>query len=313
MQRRPATLPILAICLNALLWGLSWWPLHQLRDRGVHALWVTFLSYTLTVAMVLLWRPGALAGLARNRWLWLLMAVSGVTNASFNWAISMGDVVRVVLLMYLMPVWAVLLGWIFLGERPRLFTLLRVALALAGVMLVLQPAANAWNQFVLPLPRSLPDALALLAGFVFACANVLLNRLGAVPTSQKILAMFSGCMLLSGLLAVTMWSLGLAQVQGLPPPGSWLALVALVSAQLMICNICLQYGAPRMSTNTLALLMSLEVLFAAVSSATLGAGTLDTRVLLGGLLVVGAALLETLDHLGRKCHDPAPDTSGLAG
>ena len=312
MKQRTATLPILAICLNAMLWGLSWWPLHQLRDRGIHALWATFLSYALTVVLVLAWRPSALAGLARNRWLWLLMLASGITNASFNWAISMGDVVRVVLLMYLMPVWAVLLSWVLLGEKPGLFTLLRMALALAGVMLVLQPAENPWNQFVLPLPRTLPDALALLSGFVFACANILLNRLGTVATAPKILAMFCGCMLLSGALALTMWTLGLAGVQGLPPAGGWLAFVALAGLQLILCNICLQYGAPRMSTNTLALLMSLEVLFAAASSAALGAGTINTRVLLGGMLVVGAALLEAHDHLGRKRKDPALQADTLA-
>ena len=311
MKQRTTVLPILAIALNAMLWGLSWWPLHQLRDRGVHGLWATFPSYMLTVAVVLLWRPRTVVELAGNRWLWLLMVVSGITNACFNWAISTGDVVRVVLLLYLMPVWSVLLTWGLSGERPGLFTLLRIALALVGVMLVLQPAENAWNQLVLPLPRSLPDVLALISGFAFACSNVLLNRLGKITAPPKILAMFSGCMLLGGLLAVSMWQAGVGGVPGLPHAGGWMAIVALVSLQLMICNIFLQYGAPRMSANTLALLMSLEVLFAAVSAAALGAGSLGGRVLAGGALVVGAALLEAHDHLGRlrRRNHPAAQTS----
>ena len=303
MKQRTTVLPILAIALNAMLWGLSWWPLHQLRDRGVHGLWATFLSYMLTVAVVLLWRPRTVVELAGNRWLWLLMVVSGITNACFNWAISTGDVVRVVLLLYLMPVWSVLLTWGLSGERPGLFTLLRIAVALVGVMLVLQPAENAWNQLVLPLPRSLPDVLALISGFAFACSNVLLNRLGKIAAPPKILAMFSGCMLLSGVMAVTMSHLG-----------SWYGFVVLAALQLMICNICLQYGAPRMSANTLALLMSLEVLFAAVSSAMLGVGTLDARVLFGGILVVGAALLEAYDHLNSaRLQATSPPHDGLAG
>ena len=311
MNQRPAALPILAISLNAMLWGLSWWPLHQLRDRGVHGLWTTFLSYALAVVLVLAWRPAALQQLARDKRLWLLMATSGLTNASFNWAISIGDVVRVVLLLYLMPVWSVLLTWVLSGEKPRLFTLLRVALALSGVVLVLQPPDSPWNQLTLPLPRSLPDGLALVSGFVFACSNVLLNRLGPLPATPKILAMFSGCMLLGGLLAVSMWQAGVGGVPGLPQAGGWMAIVALVSLQLMICNIFLQYGAPRMTANTLALLMSLEVLFAAVSAAALGAGSLGGRVLAGGALVGGAALLEAHDHLGRlrRRNHPAAQTS----
>ena len=314
MKQRTTVLPILAIALNAMLWGLSWWPLHQLRDRGVHGLWATFLSYMLTVAVVLLWRPRTVVELAGNRWLWLLMVVSGITNACFNWAISTGDVVRVVLLLYLMPVWSVLLTWGLSGERPGLFTLLRIAVALVGVMLVLQPTENAWNQLVLPLPRSLPDGLALISGFSFACSNVLLNRLGKITAPPKILAMFSGCMLLSGVLAVTMWQLGIGQVQLPPALGSWYGFVAIAALQLVICNLCLQYGAPRMSANTLALLMSLEVLFAAVSSAMLGVGTLDARVLFGGVLVVGAALLEAYDHLNSaRLQATSPPHDGLAG
>lgn len=49
----------------------------------------------------------------------LLLAISsGLNNVAFNWAVTEGDVVRVVLLFYLMPAWAVLLAWKILGERP---------------------------------------------------------------------------------------------------------------------------------------------------------------------------------------------------
>ena len=47
--------------------------------------------------------------------------------------------VRVILLFYLMPAWAVLLAWRILGERPTPSALLRLALAFAGVVLVLLP------------------------------------------------------------------------------------------------------------------------------------------------------------------------------
>lgn len=313
MKQRTAALPILAIAINAMLWGLSWWPLHQLRDRGVHALWATFMSYLLTVVLVLLWRARTLGELAHDRKLWLLMGTSGITNACFNWAISTGDVVRVVLLLYLMPVWTVLLSWWFTRERPGLFTLLRIGLALVGVALVLQPTHNAWNQFVLPVPRSLSDVLALVAGFAFAGSNVLLNRLGKVSTPPKILAMFVGNMVLSGSIAVVMWQLGVGGVHFPSPVGHWQVFVVLAALQLVICNICLQYGAARMSATTLALLMSLEVLFAAVSAALLGAGTIDARVLLGGVLVIGAALLEVRDHVSSSRIQRTAPQDGLAG
>jgi len=53
----------------------------------------------------------------------LLGLAAGFTNVGFNWAVTQGDVVRVVLLFYLMPLWSVLLAWAFLGERPSLAAL----------------------------------------------------------------------------------------------------------------------------------------------------------------------------------------------
>jgi drug/metabolite transporter (DMT)-like permease len=42
---------------------------------------------------------------------WALLAAAGLANAGINWAVTVGDVVRVVLLFYLMPAWVVLLAW----------------------------------------------------------------------------------------------------------------------------------------------------------------------------------------------------------
>jgi drug/metabolite transporter (DMT)-like permease len=133
----PGGAPLLAVgCLviNALVWGLSWWPFRQLQERGLHPLWSTALVYAAAVVCVLAWRPLAWRELFRHPGLWLLLAAAGMTNVGFNWAVSVGDVVRVVLLFYLMPAWSILLAWPLLGERPSRAALLRLLLALAGVL-----------------------------------------------------------------------------------------------------------------------------------------------------------------------------------
>ena len=144
----PGGTPLLAVgCLviNALVWGLSWWPFRYLQERGLHPLWSTALVYAAAVVCVLAWRPLAWRELFRHPGLWLLLAAAGMTNVGFNWAVSVGDVVRVVLLFYLMPAWSILLAWPLLGERPSRAALLRLLLALAGVVVVLKsPAARYW-------------------------------------------------------------------------------------------------------------------------------------------------------------------------
>jgi hypothetical protein len=91
-----AWLPALALTLNAFTWGVSWWPFRQLQDAGLHPLWATALIYGVAVLAITLWRPGAWGQLWRTRTLWVLVLAAGTTNATFNWAVTIGDVVRVV-------------------------------------------------------------------------------------------------------------------------------------------------------------------------------------------------------------------------
>jgi hypothetical protein len=57
--RAPAR-AVLALLFNALTWGLSWWPLRWLEQRGLHPLWATALVYFVAVAFIMRWRPRAL-------------------------------------------------------------------------------------------------------------------------------------------------------------------------------------------------------------------------------------------------------------
>ena len=129
-----------ALVLNAFVWGTSWWPLRRLHAEGLHPLWATAIVFSLATLVVVALRPRAVAQLLRTPALWLLLAAAGTTNAAFNWAVVMGDVVRVVLLFYLMPLWAVLLARIVLGERFTAAAAWRMALALLGAAIVLWPA-----------------------------------------------------------------------------------------------------------------------------------------------------------------------------
>jgi drug/metabolite transporter (DMT)-like permease len=59
----------------------------------------------------------------------------------------------------------------------------------------------------------------------------------------------------------------------------------------LLSNLTLQYGAARLSANITAVVMVTEVLFASVSAVWLGAGQLSLPLLVGGTLIVAAALL----------------------
>jgi drug/metabolite transporter (DMT)-like permease len=275
--------PALALVVNAFVWGVSWWPFRALQQEGVHPLWSTALIYLLAFVGFVVLQRWALPELLRTPALWLLALAAGLTNVGFNWAVTIGDVVRVVLLFYLMPAWAVLLAWLVLGEKPSAAGIGRLLLALAGVATVLDTAGTG-----LPWPSALAEWLALMGGFSFALTNVLLRRLDFVTPGSRVLAMFGGGMLLAGGVALV----GVAQgsVAALPELTARGWLIALVLASgFLAANLALQYGASRLPSHTTALVMLSEVVFASLSSVALGAAELSARTLAGGAMIVAAA------------------------
>jgi drug/metabolite transporter (DMT)-like permease len=282
-----AWLPALALTLNAFTWGVSWWPFRQLQDAGLHPLWATALIYGVAVLAITLWRPGAWGQLWRTRTLWVLVLAAGTTNATFNWAVTIGDVVRVVLLFYLMPLWAVLLARLLLHEPLTGAALFRVALALAGAATVLWPAEGG-----LPLPRTLAEWLSVLGGFSFALNNVMLRREAHQPEAARALAMFVGGAVVALVLAAALSATAGSKVP-LPPPLAlgWVLGALAMGAAFLVGNIALQYGAARLPANVTAVVMISEVLFASLSAVALGAGTMSLQLAVGGALIVGATLL----------------------
>jgi drug/metabolite transporter (DMT)-like permease len=284
---RGVTLAVAALIINAAVWGMSWWPFRELQSLGLHPLWSTALIYFFSLACIVLWQPAAWRNFARHPQLWLLALAAGLTNVGFNWAVTVGDVVRVVLLFYLMPAWSVLLAWAVLGEKPTRASLLRLLLAMAGVLIVLKAPDSPW-----PVPQGVADWLALMGGVSFAATNVLLRKLEYTPSAARMMAMFGG----GGVLASAAALLGLAGGIVSAPVWAltWLPVALGLALAFLISNMALQYGAARLAASTTALVMLTEILFASLSAAALGAAEFSPRTLLGGSLIVLAALLAAM-------------------
>ena len=51
-EARTAKLAAGALVLNALVWGVSWWPFRQLQGYGLHPLWATATMYLMASLLV---------------------------------------------------------------------------------------------------------------------------------------------------------------------------------------------------------------------------------------------------------------------
>lgn len=273
--------------INAAVWGVSWWPVRELHALGLHPLWATACFFVVSTLAVTGWRPDAWATLRRQPELWVLAFASGLTNAAFNWALTLGEVVRVVLLFYLMPVWAVFLARWLLNERISAQGLLRTALALTGAALVLRPPDGGW-----PTLTSAADWLGVLGGVGFALTNVMLRRLAPATPQSRALAMFVGGWALPVPLAAGLAAAGL--LPWLPPPAvAWMVGAVFMALIFLAANLALQYGAARLPVHAAAVIMLTEIVFAAASAVWLGGEELHPALYTGGALILLAALLAT--------------------
>ncbi len=169
----PALFPVFSLLLSATLWGVIWYPLRLLEAAGLSGLWTTLASYGAALLLGLLAVIARRSELRHQPLALLILAVSaGWCNVAFILAVLEGTVVRVLLLFYLSPIWAVLLAWLFLGERLSRQASGVFALAIIGALVML------WDPVIgLPWPSAPGDWLAVSSGFAFAVSNVMTRQI----------------------------------------------------------------------------------------------------------------------------------------
>ena len=206
---------------------------------------------------------------------WLALAAGGC-NLAYVLAALSGEIVRVMLLFYLAPLWTVVLSRVLLGEHLSRAGVPVLVLSLAGAAIILwQPGIG------LPLPQSKADWLGLFAGLSFALFNVLSRRVRDLSIESRVMVSFAGVVLiLCGLGRVQMPTSGLMVV--------WLLLA--IGLVLVLANVIVQYGLARLASNRAIVIMITEVGFAAVSSWLLAGETFGLREGVGGAVIIAACL-----------------------
>ena len=176
-SRRDSRLAVAALAGQSLFLGYNWvvmkiglkysdpWPFTALRT-GLGAVAVFIL-------LVVLRRPLRPTQPLRTMLLGLLQTTGMI--GLLMWALQTGAAGRVSALVYTMPVWALLFGWIFLGEKVVGLQWLAAAFALAGLVLVLDPLhlKGTWES----------KALAVGSGIAWAASAVVakwINKRGPV-------------------------------------------------------------------------------------------------------------------------------------
>lgn len=288
--------PALAVCFGAILWGVVWYPMRLLEAAGLHGIWLTLILYATALVAI---APFALRALAPLAWapggLAVLALAAGWTNIGFVQAVLEGNVLRVLLLFYLSPLWATVMGRLFLGERISPLAAASLGLASVGALVMLwNPALGA------PWPEGRADWYALTAGFAFAASNVATRGVQDVPIATKLLCVFFGVTVMAGAIIGVF---GLAQPAIAPTTAG--AAMALGVFGILVMTWLIQYGVTNIPIYRSAVITFVELVAGAVSQALLTNEVVTLREWAGGALIVLGAYLSARSA-GRTSPAPAP-------
>lgn len=289
MASKQKVVAVLSLLNAATVWGLLWYPYRALAQQGVSGELATFLTYSIALVLGLLlfgpvWRELRMAGW----WGVALTLCAGWTNLGYVLAMLGGEVMRVLLLFYLAPLWTVLLSHFMLGERLNRYGYAVIALSLGGAFVML------WRpEQGMPMPENLAEWIGLSAGLGFALTNVLVRRVEHLSINFKSASVWFGTALLTA-LALLYHGNAVARVAAIAPEAWWL--MAIVALVVCATSFSVQYGLTHLPANQAILLFMSELVVAAVSSYFLASEKMGSQEIAGAVLIVTASLFSGKLH-----------------
>ena len=290
-MRPRLTGPETAIAVSGALWGLYWIPVRHLEARGVGVVWTTLGLFVVGLALlapILIRHPPARAVFAPR-----MLATGLLTGGAFvlySVSLVLTEVVTAILLFYLSPVWATVLGRVLLAERLTGSRLTALALGLGGLWVVLGGESG------VPLPRNPGDWCALIAGVMWAFGTLRVHQDSTISPIAHTASLFVG-----GAVVIAIISLLPAMVGPAPVVTAQAAAIILILTVLSVVSAWgILWGARLISPGRAGLLLMMEVITGLASAAVLAGEPFGMTQAIGSMLIVAAALVEVLPAAGWR-------------
>ena len=290
MGRTRLAAPEAAIAVSGALWGLYWIPVRYLEAAGVGVVWFTLGLFVAALALlvpVLVRYPPARAAFTPR------MLVTGLLTGGafvlYTVSIVLTEVVAAILLFYMSPVWATVLGRVLLGERFTVSRLAALVLGLGGLWVVLGSESG------VPLPRNPGDWCALTAGVMWAFGTLRVHQDAATSSAAHAASLFVGGMATIAVVALLPDMVGPAPAVAAPAA----AIVIGVAVVSVSSAWGILWGARLLSPGRAGLLLMMEVITGLASAAVLAGEPFGTAQVVGSMLIAGAVLAEVLPPVRR--------------
>ncbi|MES2637235.1 MAG: DMT family transporter [Pseudomonadota bacterium] len=297
-HRKQNYLAIFGLLFGAMCWGIIWYPYRLMNDAGVSGVASSF--YTYSIAIIL---GGALFA---KHWrsafslpksaIWLSV-IAGWTNLSYVLAVIDGEVMRVMLLFYLSPLWTLILAHFWLKETISKAGFISIAIAMVGAYIMLaDPFNSAGNN--MPIPQNKAEWLALSAGIGFSLTNVITRKSTHLSLAAKSMLVWVGVAAMSLLLIPFLAEFSVES--SFPSPqffslNNWL-IMGLIALLLMAATLFVQYGVTQITASRASVLFLFELIVAAIASYYLANEAMQLNEWIGGVLIIAAGLLAAFNH-----------------
>ena len=276
------SLPVVVLLFSSIGWGLTWLPLRYFERVGLDGPLMIFIAFSSAVLFLLPRFMWQIKSWKKDLHLLLMIAVfGGIANLSFQSALYYGDVVRVMILFYLLPIWSVLGGRIFLGETIDALRMVTLASAIGGGFLILGGVG------IFTRPPDLIDMLAILSGFSFAMNNLVFRAAQSIPVISKVTAMFFGVTVFIGIFLIVD-----ANPVDLPAPQTTALAVLYGVVWLSLITFGTQWGVTHLDAGRASIIIVMELVVAVISAVIILVQVLSGSEMMGAALVIVAALLE---------------------
>ncbi|ARO88425.1 EamA/RhaT family transporter [Nitrosospira lacus] len=284
-QNKQNLLPVTALLGGAIIWGLLWYPYRVLEQAEISGSIATAITYFIALLLGLVWfrkdlRMSHIAGGEPHLLLGIAL-FAGWTNLAYVLGVIHGEVMRVLLLFYLAPLWTIVFSRLLLKEKLSLHGYLVIVISLAGAIIMLwEPESGSL------LPSSYGDWMGLSAGFMFALLNVLSRKDQYHNVQSKSVAVWIGVALTG--FVYSMFLPDLPTLGGVSMD-SYLLLLGL-GVIVFVLSVVVQYGVTHVPANRAIVIMLFELVVAAVAAYFLTDEAMTLRNWVGGALIVSASL-----------------------
>ena len=286
--KSPVSLPTLALLAGASLWGVVWYPYRLLNAGGIDGLWSTLFTYGIALVVGVCAFPRQAKVLRRLSPAAMLMGLSiGWSNLAYVLAVLEGEVMRVLLLFYLAPLWTVPLARLILDERLDRRGFVVMALAFAGAVTML------WKpELGFPWPTSRAEWLGVFAGFLFALGNVLVRRVQDMGDASKSIVIWAG-VTVAALVHLPHSAIPADRAFEMGADHFWL--LATIGLALLLMSLALQYGLSRLAATRAIVILLFELVVAAIAAHFLANEVPRLQDWIGGALIVAATLASAIN------------------